>query len=109
MGHLLLQWQQQYWKVLFLSVEGAVDSSRGDLPQFAQALHNYTKFTSFRELSMLWFAEQTNNPCSIVSSIDFDKDSEYFAVAGVTSKIKVMYTYCWVSSSLTFVCSSSGF
>ena len=95
--------------MLFLSVEGAVDSSRGDLPQFAEALHNYTKYTSFRELSMISCAEQTNNPCSVVSSIEFDKDSEYFAVAGVTNKIKVMYTYCWVSSSLTFMCSSSGF
>ena len=95
--------------MLFLSVEGAVDSSRGDLPQFAEALHNYTKYTSFRELSMISCAEQTNNPCSVVSSIEFDKDSEYFAVAGVTNKIKVMYTHCWVSSSLTFMCSSSGF
>ena len=77
-----------------VSVEGAVDSSRGDLPQFAEALHNYTKFTSFRELSMLSYGEQTNNPCSIVSSIEFDKDNEFFAVAGVTKKIKVLYVYC---------------
>ena len=42
-GHLLNQWQQQYWKVLFLSVEGAGDSTQGELPQFAEALYNYTK------------------------------------------------------------------
>ena len=110
-------------------VEGAGDSPQGELPQFATTslvprppqafiacsmksgrpgeawVRGYCtttpKFTSFRELSMLLYAEQTNNPCNIVSSIDLDKESEYFAVAGVTKKIKVIYRYCWVSSWLT--------
>ena len=31
------------------------------------------------------------NMYSIVSSIEFDKDADYFAIAGVTKKIKVCY------------------
>ena len=31
------------------------------------------------------------NMYSIVSSIEFDKDADYFAIAGVTKKIKVRY------------------
>ena len=45
-------------------------------------------FNSFRELATLTYGEQTNN-CCIVSSIEFVRDGEFFAVAGVTKKIKV--------------------
>ena len=58
------------------------------LEHFCDGLRKFTQFNSFRELATLTYGEQTNNCCS-VSSIEFDRDGEYFAVAGVTKKIKV--------------------
>ena len=45
---------------------------------------------SIKELATLTYGDTTG----IVSSIEFDKDGEFFAVAGVTKKIKVMSVRC---------------
>lgn len=58
------------------------------LPVFADTLKCYSRYSSWRELSSLSYGG-TSTACSIVSSIEFDKDREVFAVAGVTKKIKV--------------------
>lgn len=58
------------------------------LQQFSNGLQKLTKFHSFQELATLTYGDQTSN-CCIVSSIEFDRDGEFFAVAGVTKKIKV--------------------
>ena len=58
------------------------------LAEFAETLKSYTSYSSWRELSSLCYGDATT-ACSIVSSIEFDKDGEVFAVAGVTKKIKV--------------------
>ena len=55
---------------------------------FAETLEQFTRFSSWREISSLNYGDQTNT-CSIVSSIEFDRDGEVFAVGGVTKKIKV--------------------
>ena len=67
-----------------------VEQPEGDesLEQFCDSLQKFTRFNSFRELATLTYGDQTNN-CCIVSSIEFDRDGEFFAVAGVTKKIKV--------------------
>ena len=56
--------------------------------QFAETLEQFTRFSSWREISSLNYGDQSNT-CSIVSSIEFDRDGEVFAVGGVTKKIKV--------------------
>lgn len=58
------------------------------LEHFCDVLQKFTQFQSFRELATLTYGDQTSN-CCIVSSIEFDRDGEFFAVAGVTKKIKV--------------------
>ena len=58
------------------------------LEAFCDGLQKFTQFNSFKELATLAYGDTTRN-CCIVSSIDFDRDGEYFAVAGVTKKIKV--------------------
>ena len=58
--------------------------------EFTRGLHNFTRYSSFRELSALAYGDQTAN-YPIVSSIDFDKDGDFIAVAGLTKKIKVYY------------------
>ena len=56
--------------------------------EFAETLEQFTRFSGWREISSLNYGDQLN-ACSIVSSIEFDRDGELFAVGGVTKKIKV--------------------
>ena len=62
---------------------------------FAVTLDQFTKYSTWKEVSSLNYGDQSS-ACSIVSSIEFDKDGEVFAVGGVTKKIKV--------SQLDFIC-----
>ena len=57
---------------------------------FCDGLHKFTQFRTFQELATLAYGEPSSN-CCIVSSIEFDRDGEFFAVAGVTKKIKVKH------------------
>lgn len=59
------------------------------LEEFCEGLQKFTQFQTFNELATLTYGDTTSN-CCIVSSIEFDRDGEYFAVAGVTKKIKVL-------------------
>ena len=57
--------------------------------EFAATLDQFTRYSGWKEISSLNYGDQSNS-CSIVSSIEFDKDGEMFAVGGVTKKIKVL-------------------
>ena len=60
------------------------------LASFAHDLTNATKYTKIKTLAMLHYSDNFfNYASSIVSSIQFDKDDEFFATAGVTKKIRV--------------------
>ena len=68
---------------------GPVEDPADRLGEFSDSLRSFTCLSSFRELSALTYGDQSPSSCSIVSSIEFDKDGEFFAIAGVTRKIKV--------------------
>ena len=59
------------------------------LDKFCDGLDKFTQFRTFKELATLTYGDPSSN-CCIVSSIEFDRDGEFFAVAGVTKKIKVL-------------------
>ena len=59
------------------------------LEYITESLAKFTQFCSCRPLATLNYAGDIYNGSSIVSSIEFDRDCEYFAIAGVTKKIKV--------------------
>ncbi|XP_041697979.1 E3 ubiquitin-protein ligase COP1 isoform X1 [Coregonus clupeaformis] len=59
------------------------------LDDFMECLSKFTRFNSVRPLATLSYASDLYNGSSIVSSIEFDRDGDYFAIAGVTKKIKV--------------------
>ncbi|KAK3087450.1 hypothetical protein FSP39_006033 [Pinctada imbricata] len=66
------------------------NSDAGDgLEEFTESLSKFTRFSSFRSLATLSYASDIYNGSSIVSSIEFDRDSDFFAIAGVTKKIKI--------------------
>lgn len=66
-----------------------VSSGKDELENFMESLYKFTRFSSFRPLATLSYASDIYNGSSIVSSIEFDRDCDYFAIAGVTKKIKV--------------------
>ena len=63
------------------------EGSDDTLHQFCDGLYRFTRYSTFRELSGLVYSDSNGN--SSVSSIEFDKDGDYFAVAGVSKRIKV--------------------
>lgn len=70
------------------------------LDQFADTLNKFTSYNSLRPLATLNYTSDPFSGSSIVSSIEFDKDSEFFAIAGVTKKIKLFEFSSVVKDSL---------
>lgn len=61
------------------------------LSHFEKSLSRFTQFSKFKVFAQLNYGA-VYHTSSIVSSIEFDRDQEYFATAGVTKEIKV-YEY----------------
>ncbi|KAM3727404.1 Cyclin-G-associated kinase [Dirofilaria immitis] len=60
------------------------------LDDFSQVLHGMSQYGSFRRLASLNYnVADATAALSIVSSIEFDKDGEFFILAGVAKRIKV--------------------
>lgn len=55
---------------------------------FVDSLNRFTRFSRFNPIAQLRYGEVLN-VSNIVSSIEFDKDDENFACAGVLKKIRV--------------------
>lgn len=58
------------------------------LNEFKKTLNKFTIYSHLRPLASLAYVKETVEH-NIVSSIEFDKDSEFFAIAGVAKKIKI--------------------
>lgn len=59
------------------------------LDEFRENLVKFSRYNSLRSLATLNYSSDMFNNSTIVSSIEFDKDNEFFAIAGVTKRIKV--------------------
>lgn len=75
-------------KSLTLSSSGD-DTSHDALREFTETLNKFTVHSILRPLATLTYTSDPFSGSSIVSSIEFDKDNEFFAIAGVTKKIKL--------------------
>ncbi len=51
----------------------------------------FTRYHSVATLATLGYTSDLFSNASIVSSIEFDRDSSFFAIAGVTRRIKVYH------------------
>ncbi|KAF9930775.1 RING finger and WD repeat domain-containing protein 2 [Linnemannia zychae] len=69
------------------------------LSSFCSTISKFTKFSHFEHINTLRYGDIYNNS-SIVSSMEFDRDDEYFATAGVTKKIKIFEYGCIEKSGL---------
>ncbi|GBP10184.1 E3 ubiquitin-protein ligase COP1 [Eumeta japonica] len=67
---------------------GAEGEPRG-LEAFREDLAAFTRYRALRPLATLSYSADAINYSTIVSTIEFDKDEELFAIAGVTKRIKV--------------------
>ncbi|XP_065210971.1 E3 ubiquitin-protein ligase COP1-like isoform X1 [Planococcus citri] len=65
------------------------------LDTFRDNLIKFSRYSKLRPLATLSYSNDIFNNSTIVSSIEFDKDNEFFAIAGVTKRIKV-YEYAQV-------------
>ena len=68
----------QQYGVVFVDPPDVEES----LKRFCGNLQKFTQFQTLQERATLWYGDAT-------TSVGFDRDGEYFAVAGVTKKIKV--------------------
>ncbi|XP_046749873.1 E3 ubiquitin-protein ligase COP1-like isoform X1 [Diprion similis] len=59
------------------------------LDVFRENLVKFLRYNSLQTLATLNYSSDMFNNSTIVSSIEFDKDNEFFAIAGVTKRIKV--------------------
>ncbi|KAI9026597.1 WD40-repeat-containing domain protein [Phycomyces nitens] len=58
------------------------------IDDFSSMLYQVTRYSQFKVLDTLYYTDVAASS-SIVSSIEFDRDDEYFAVGGVTKEIKI--------------------
>ncbi|RXG72315.1 E3 ubiquitin-protein ligase RFWD2 [Armadillidium vulgare] len=63
--------------------------NEGRLNKFGNCLAKFTQYTSMRPLATIDAGDKNHASSNIASSIEFDKDCEYFAVAGLTKKIRL--------------------
>jgi E3 ubiquitin-protein ligase RFWD2 len=81
--------------------EPAAPKVSKSLDLFRENLVKFSKYSSLRTLSTLNYSNDNNvNPSTIVSSIEFDKDNEFFAIAGVTKRIKIFDYYACVRDAV---------
>lgn len=59
------------------------------LDQFRENLVQFSKYNTLRPLATMYYSSDLHHNSTIVSTIVFDKDNEYFAIGGVTRRIKV--------------------
>lgn len=64
-------------------------STPSGLDIFRENLVKFSRYNALRPLATLNYSSDIFNNSTIVSSIEFDKDNELFAIAGVTKRIKV--------------------
>ncbi|ESP01505.1 hypothetical protein LOTGIDRAFT_238291 [Lottia gigantea] len=84
--------EQCYFSVRVKEVTGVDNGSNAGLEEFTESLSKFFRFSSCRPLATLNYSVDLYGASCIVSSIEFDRDCDYFAIAGVTKKIKI-YEY----------------
>lgn len=73
-----------------LQEDGSMKTSTNQgLDEFRDNLVKFSKYNTLRPLATMHYSNDLHNNSTIVSTIVFDKDNEYFAIGGVTKRIKI--------------------
>lgn len=67
----------------------ATAGGRHGLDVFRENLVKFSRYNTLRPLATMYYSSDLQTSSTIVSSIVFDKDNEFFAIGGVTKRIKV--------------------
>lgn len=83
-----------YFTLRVPEISEGTEDNESVLNRFGECIAKFTHYSSMRPLATIDAGDKnhasSNIPSSnIASSIEFDKDSEYFAVAGLTKKIRL--------------------
>ncbi|KAJ3371201.1 coatomer subunit alpha [Kappamyces sp. JEL0680] len=82
--------QNNYFQLKTEGEDVFLDQDSARESKFSSILLGCTKYSRFRTIASLHYTDSYfNMSSSIVSSVEFDKDDELFATAGVTKKIKL--------------------
>lgn len=81
-------------ELLFSKEEVTESVAPSGLDLFRENLVKFSRYSTLRPLATLNYSPDIFNNSTIVSSIEFDKDNELFAIAGVTKRIKVFDYSC---------------
>lgn len=90
-----LHFEELVERYFSMRVPGFSDSGMDEeedqgLDQFGECISKFTQYSAMRPLATINYnCDMFNQSSNIASSIEFDKDSEYFAVAGLTKKIRI--------------------
>ena len=84
----------KYWAIRNSRL-GGEEEEKKSLLDFQSNLNQLTRWSRLRPLANLSYGSELLNTAHIVSSIEFDRDADFFAIAGVTKRIKV-YDYAVV-------------
>lgn len=76
-------------KDVYFGSSGSDADTTSGLDEFRENLVKFSRYNTLRRLATLNYSSDMFNNSTIVSSIEFDKDNEFFAIAGVTKRIKV--------------------
>eukprot|EP01134_Creolimax_fragrantissima_P007757 CFRG7757T1 len=85
----------------YFKIRRSTYDNREALSDFRNVLKDCTRYSKFEEKSFFAFSGLYNHS-SIVSSIEFNKDGQFFATAGVSKCIKVFDFETMVNSPTTF-------
>ncbi|KAL9560220.1 hypothetical protein MBANPS3_000072 [Mucor bainieri] len=72
-----------------LSPNDHINKRRKILNDFSTSIYELTRYDQFEQIDTIDYADNTRQSSSIVSTIGFDRDQEYFAVGGVSKEIKI--------------------
>jgi E3 ubiquitin-protein ligase RFWD2 len=70
------------------------------LEVFRECLTKFSKYSALRPLATLNYSNDLSFASTIVSSIEFNKDAEFFAIAGVTKRIKIFDYYAAIRDAV---------
>lgn len=83
------------------------DMDYEDLENFGHTLSRISRYSKLKPLATLTYSADMLGNNNIVSSIAFDKDNEFFAIAGVTKKIKLFEYASVIGSTVDIHCPQS--
>ncbi|KAK4515267.1 uncharacterized protein ATC70_002877 [Mucor velutinosus] len=66
-----------------------INKRRKVLNDFSISIYELTRYDQFEEVDTIDYTDSSRQGSSIVSTIGFDRDQEFFAVGGVSKEIKV--------------------